>query len=108
MSGRDLEQALPGIAQLAQSGQAPRARIDGVVVGQIVGFGEARTPLVVYPGQPGTAAVPARTILDLHGEHIGRDVVLLFDDSDPLLPIVMGCVRTESAWPLADRPAQVE
>lgn len=108
MSGRDIEQALSGIAQAAERAQGPRVRIDGVVIGQIVGFQAASVPLVVFPGQAGSAAVAARAILDLHGEHIGRDVVLMFDGGDPLHPIVMGCVRGESAWPLPERPGQVE
>jgi uncharacterized protein DUF6484 len=108
MSGRDIGQALAGIAQAAERAQAPRVRIDGAVIGQIVGFRDASVPLVVFPGQDGSAAVAARAILDLHGEHIGRDVVLMFDGGDPLHPIVMGCVRTEKAWPLPERPGQVE
>jgi hypothetical protein len=75
----------------------------------MVGFkGNGATPLVVYPRQPGTAAIAARAILDLHGEHIGQDVVLMFEGGDPLCPIVMGYVRGEKNWRLPEPPGQVE
>lgn len=66
----------------------------GVVVGELIGMtDEGRTPLVVYPGQTETAAVAARSILDLDGAHIGRQVVLGFDGADPAKPIIMGLLR---------------
>jgi hypothetical protein len=108
MSGRDVELALAEIAALADPAHAPAKRIDGVLVGQIVGFAELRAPLVVFPGQPGSAALPARAIVDLHAEHVGREVVLMFEGGDPQCPIVMGWVRGESAWPLPERPGNVE
>jgi hypothetical protein len=69
---------------------------------------EGRTPLVIFQGQPGSAAVGARTVLDLHGEHIGRDVVLMFEDGDARRPIIMGCLPRAQGWPLAERPGRVE
>jgi hypothetical protein len=89
------------------------ARINGVLTGVLIGFKEAgAVPLVIFPGQPQTAAVPARTTVDLHGAHIGRPVVLMFDGGDPLRPIVLGCIRgdsTTSAEQLGvEQPGQVE
>lgn len=85
----------------------PPARIDGVLTGVLIGFKESgATPLVIFPGQQ-TAAVPARTTVDLHGAHIGRPVVLMFDGGDPLRPIVMGCIRGEGTA-LSEQPGQVE
>jgi len=81
----------------------------GFVVGELIGLtDEARTPLVVFPGQPGSAALAARTVIDLHGGHIGRPVVLVFDGADSGKPIVLGVVRAAEAWPLEDKPGQVE
>jgi hypothetical protein len=101
-------------AELAQV-QNPRGRkavarkIEGVVTGELIGFkDEGRTPLVTYPDQPGTAAIAAGAILDLHGSHIGRKVVLMFENGDPKRPIVMGWLRNEEPWPLAGKPGQVE
>jgi hypothetical protein len=85
-----------------------RERIDGVVVGQLVGFRDLHVPLVVFDGQPGTAALDARTTIDLCGEHVGGEVVLAFDACDPRQPIVMGCVQKPNAWALAEQPAEVQ
>lgn len=83
--------------------------IHGVRIGVLVGFVDnGSTPLVGYPGQPGSAALPARATLDLHGAHIGREVVLMFEDGEPRRPVVMGCLTQKEAWPQAERPAQVE
>ena len=87
---------------------AAPARIDGVLTGVLIGFKESgAVPLVIFPGQPQTAAIPARTTVDLHGAHIGRQVVLMFDGGDPTRPIVMGCIRGEGTA-LAEQPGQVE
>jgi hypothetical protein len=84
------------------------ARIDGVLTGVLIGFKDSgAVPLVIFPGQSQTAAVAARTTVDLHGAHIGRPVVLMFDGGDPLRPIVMGCIRGEGTS-LAEQPGQVE
>ena len=98
-----------GTGRLARTLRAPSGRVDGVVTGTLIGFkDEGQSPLVLYPGQPGTAAVAATTVLDLHGAHIGRQVVLMFESGDPLRPIVMGLLRTARPWPLPDQPATVE
>ena len=63
----------------------------GVIVGTLVGFMDnGATPLVAYPGQPGTAALAARTTVDVHGAHIASEVVLLFESGDPSRPIIVG------------------
>lgn len=91
------------------SKQRPHARIIGIVTGSLIGIvDEGRTPLVIYPGQPGTAAIPARTIVDLHRAHIGREVVLMFDCGDPYEPIVTGWLRQSGDLPLTGSPGQVE
>jgi hypothetical protein len=86
-------------------------RLHGVVTGALIGFkDEGQTPLVLYPGQPGPAAVAAAAVLDLHAAHIGRQVVLMFENGDPRRPVVMGLLRTgraAQAWPLPDRPGSV-
>lgn len=81
----------------------------GVIIGELVGMkDEGRTPLVVYSGQSGSAALAARSVVDLHGPHIGNKVVLLFEGGDPQKPIVMGVLREAEGWPLAEQPGQVE
>lgn len=107
MSGRDPEPLLANVA--ARPERAMRASAAGVVIGKLVAMTEGhRTALVLYPGQAGSAALPARSVVDLHGPHIGSKVVLAFDAGDPDQPIVMGVLREGEGWPLAECPGQVE
>ncbi|MEZ2297754.1 DUF6484 domain-containing protein [Variovorax sp. RCC_210] len=108
MSGRDLIET-----QLAANAtQEPVAGPwQAAVIGELVAIAdEGSTPLVVFAGQPGTAALRARSVIDLHGAHIGRAVVLMFERADPARPIVMGVLRDARGWPRPEvpAPAQVE
>lgn len=85
------------------------ARIDGVVIGELLAIVDgSKAPLVRYAGATDGAAVKARSTVDLHGAHVGAQVVLVFDHGDPAHPIVVGVLRGEVAWPLDERPAQVD
>lgn len=98
----------PQYEQATMLRETRAADLNGIVIGVLVGFkDDGRTPLVTYPGQAGTAALPARAILDIHGQHIGRHVVLMFAEANPLRPIVMGCLTVQVGWPL-EQPGQVE
>lgn len=103
MSGRDLIEA-----QLRDA--AAPAVWSAAVTGELVGLtDEGQTPLVVFAGQAGTAALRARSVVDLHGAHIGRGVVLMFDGADPARPIVMGVLRDgRTGWVPAAPAAQVD
>jgi hypothetical protein len=87
----------------------PAAFAIGVVVGELVAMvNEGRTPLVLFQGQPGSAAVAARSVVDLYGAHIGCSVVLMFENNDPGRPLLMGVLRTDERCPLEGRPGQVD
>jgi Domain of unknown function (DUF6484) len=89
--------------------QEPSAHMFGVRVGTLVGFtNDGRTPLAIYPGQVGSAAVSARATLDLHGAHVGRSVVLMFEDGDPHRPIILGCLVQQEGAAMEPRAGQVE
>jgi Domain of unknown function (DUF6484) len=100
----------PLLRGATQGGTAPAAEpIHGVVIGDLLALSNnGNTPLVRYPGQRGEAAVPAQSTVDLHGAHIGRRVVLMFEEADGARPIVMGVLREAAGWPLAELPAQVD
>ncbi len=106
-----LEAPQPEMQQLL-SGRPALLRSEGlpsVVTGELIAItDEGRTPLVLFPGQPGSAAVRARTVVDLHGPHIGQPVVLMFEGGNASRPIVMGVLRQAEGWAMAERPAQVE
>lgn len=71
---------------------ALRAGGTGALIGRLLALDDnGGTPLVAWPGRD--AAVRARTAVDLSGDHVGRPVVLLFDDDDLSAPIVVGVIR---------------
>ncbi len=81
----------------------------GVIVGELIAMTEeGRLPMVCYPGQIGTAAIAARSTIDLHGKHIGQQVVLMFEGNDPEKPIIMGVLQGKEGWPIDQQPNQVD
>lgn len=95
------------IASLANSPLA--TPINGVLIGRLVALAEdGLTPLVSFPGQPGPAALPARSTTDLHAGHIGQDVVLMFEGGQADKPIVMGLLRGTVNLPAPAEPGLVE
>lgn len=82
--------------------------LPGAHIGVLVGFADhGQIPLVIYPGQRVASAIAARTVVDVQGSQIGRDVVLVFEEGDPDRPIIVGCIRqAEPMLPL--RPSSVE
>jgi hypothetical protein len=84
-------------------------RVDGAVVGRLVAFDvDGSAPLVVYEGQPSAGALRARASIDLHGAHIGREVLLLFENGNGLKPIVIGCLTDTAAGVIADEAGLIE
>jgi len=80
-----------------------------VVIGELIATkDDGRTPLVLYPGQEGSAAVPARSIVDIDGSHIGKHVLLMFESNENAAPIMIGVLREGEGWPSAKPPTQVE
>ena len=98
------------LMELQATKPAQPASSPGVITGKLIAIkDEGRTPLVLYPGQPGTAAIGARTVIDLHGQHIGKKVVLMFEGADASRPIVIGVLREgNEGWPLTEQPGQIE
>jgi len=89
--------------------EAAQTSLHGAVIGVLIGFqDEGRTALVIFPGQPGDAATPARATQDVHGAHIGRDVVLVFEGADPRRPIIVGVLQRPDGAPLARQDVQAE
>jgi hypothetical protein len=46
--------------------------------------------LVDYPQNPTGAARPARAGITLSAEHVGREVILAFENGDPEKPVILG------------------
>lgn len=104
-----LSPLLQGPVSTALPPREPVGPIHGVIVGELLALADEGTaPLVRFEGQPGDGALRARSTVDLHGPHIGQNVVLMFEGGDPARPIVMGVVRGAAGWPLQDQPAEVQ
>lgn len=80
-------------------------RIDGVVIGLLVGFDDSGYPLVTYPGNDSDAGTPARSTTDLGAEDIGRELALMFENGDPAYPLVLGRMHCPEYRP-AGAPAR--
>ena len=89
----------------AQSARQPSPSSGGIVVGELIALkDDGCTPLVRYSVQPGTAAIAARSVVDLHAAHIGRAVVLMFEEGSAARPIVMGVLHEGASTPLDQPP----
>jgi len=65
-----------------------------IVLGELVAIADdGHTAVVLHEG----LALRARSVVDLHGAHIGRSVVLAFENGDAARPIVMGVLRGSHA-----------
>ncbi len=85
------------------------APLGGVVVGTLVALeADGAVPFVVYDGQPTAAAQRARAIVDLHGAHVGREVLLAFENANRAAPIVVGCLTERTKTALHSEPGLVE
>lgn len=78
-------------------------KVDGVVIGMLLGFRGAR-PLVVYAGNPRSAAIEARSTVALGPADIGTEVAILFEDAARDRPLVIGRLLRE-AGAAPDAPA---
>ena len=64
-----------------------------MVLGLLVGFDEEGNPLVDYPGNTASSALPSRSTVVLTQKDSGRDAALLFDGGDPARPVIVGLLQ---------------
>jgi hypothetical protein len=108
MSAVDLDQLVIGREQLDDRSSGSK-REPRIVIGTLVGLvDDGRSPLVVYPGQQGTAAISALSTVDLHGSHVGSQVVMLLTGHDPPRLVVLGRVRSFAAGEASSPPVEIE
>ncbi len=77
-----------------------RSRPEGMVVGQIRGFDENGSALVLWQGLREESPQPSQTTVPLGQQDLGREVVLAFVTVDHVLrPIIMGFLQKPSPLP---------
>lgn len=69
------------------------SKIDGVVIGKIVTIDQVS---VDYCGNPSGKPVPATTTKTLSKSDMGCEAALLFENGDPLRPIIVGLIQDRS------------
>jgi Domain of unknown function (DUF6484) len=70
-----------------------QSRLDGIVIGTLVGLKDSGTPLIDFPANPTSYRVEARCTVALSAKDIGRKVALMFEGGSPGKPIVMGLLQ---------------
>jgi hypothetical protein len=73
------------------------SRISGIVIGTLTAVKGSDRPLVDYPGNPQGSALVARSTATVREEQIGDEVALLFEDGDPLRPLLIGFIQQHPA-----------
>ncbi|MEN8178384.1 MAG: DUF6484 domain-containing protein [Pseudomonadota bacterium] len=68
-------------------------RLDGVVIGVLIGLDDKSHPLVAFPGNPSATGVEARSTTLLNSSDIGHEVALLFEGGDPSQPLIIGRIQ---------------
>ena len=64
--------------------------IDGIVVGELVGFDDSDRPLVTFAGCPDQAGLVAASAPRLQQRDVGTSFALMFESGDPSRPMIIG------------------
>ena len=92
-----MEKKSPAMPNRTREGphEHPRVlpKLQGLVVGELVGFSESGEPLVQFDGAPVGSPVRARMTSPVEPDDIGHAVALLFEGGDPSCPIVIGRIE---------------
>lgn len=82
---------------------ASPARAPGLVLARLLAL-EGAVATVEAPGHPAGAALSARIACALGEGDLGADVVLAFENADPMRPLIIGCLTSfEGALPAPSR-----
>jgi hypothetical protein len=74
-----------------ESMQLPR--IEGVVIGMVSSVGDDGSPTVQFPGNLSERPIVAQSTVQIMTANVGREVALIFVQSDPTKPLVVGFLQ---------------
>jgi len=77
----------------------------GVIIGTLVSLDEIGRPIVDFPGNKQINPLLAVSTVELHPNHLGRQVALLFANGNTGSPVIMGLIHSPLASML-DKHAQ--
>jgi hypothetical protein len=92
---RELESSevqLEGSSSVSR-GRQHQCRLDGVMVGILIGLNDSGAPMIDFPANPTGSHVPARCTVSLSAKDVGREVALMFEGGDPRKPIMVGLIQ---------------
>jgi len=81
------------LLELLSKEPRPTAGFDGIVVGNVEHLSGDGVPYVSFPGVERRGAMPARTLVSVDPEDLGRACVIAFDGGEAARPIVIGLLR---------------
>ena len=93
----DLIEQMLAEADATEVAEPPPARVEGVLIGTLVGFDEHGAPLVQARELAREGGVAARSVVPLGEEHVGREVALMCEGGDRARPLVMGLLHRRRA-----------
>ena len=79
--------------ELAISQTEKHCKINGVVIGTLLGFDDSNKPLVDFPLNHLKESLVARSTVILDKEKRGREVTLMFEDGDLHKPVITGVIQ---------------
>lgn len=90
---------LENVAALSADERKSKARLPSLIVGRIAALQESGMPLVDFPGNTSGKLVPAQSLVSLTSKDAGREIALMFENGDLVMPIIVGLFQTPSATP---------
>lgn len=81
------------VAKYESASNKQADRLDGVVIGILMGFNEDNMPLVAFPGNQSSTGIAAHSTTVFKPDDIGCQVALLFEGGDPQRPIIIGRIQ---------------
>jgi hypothetical protein len=76
----------------------------GIMLGSLGGISSSGVPLVICLSLGRTELIPARSIVTLRSQDVGREVVLAFEAGDARKPIVIGLLERPGSGPVDQSP----
>ncbi len=91
--GSEIFDSKQSILELLTTEKKEYSKINGVVIGKLVDFGDSGEPLVDFPLNPIGNTLSARSTVILGKEQIGKEIAIMFEEGDPQKPVIIGLVQ---------------